>query len=125
MTTTAEIHMPKVDAATARLASEQLALVLLAKLLDHRLPFTVAAGAAVRSLDLLRNIASGFIGHEAAIAISLDAQNDWTHVYGSMADYEKDPVAQGILHFAISVEALVAELMNAATGKTLDAKLLH
>ena len=125
MNPTAEINMPKLDADTARMISEKLALVLTAKLLDHRLPFTVAAGAACRALDLLRNAATGMIDAQAAMAISLVAEANWAQVYASLSEAETACAEQRVPHFIISVEALFAELVRCATGNTLDAKLLN
>jgi hypothetical protein len=121
----AETIVPDLDARTAKLAAEQLALVLQVRLLDKGVKFEEAAVAAIRSIPALRDVAVGVLDHETAIAVDLGPERGRVKLYGSMAAAAEDPELMRHRHVVFLAGQIVGDLIETANGKVLDARVIN
>lgn len=127
MTTSNQIEtiVPDLDARTAKLAAEQLALVLQVRLLDKGVVFEEAARAAIRAIPALRDVAVGVLDHETAIAVDLGPERGQVKLYASMDAAAEDPDLMRHRHVVFLAGQIVGDLIETARGNTIDARTIN
>ena len=126
MTETTEIHTPALDAKTAKIAAEQLALVLQVRLLDKGVSFAEAAAAAIRAIPALRDVAIGITDHQTAIAVDLGPERGGqVKLYASMDAAAADRELMRHRHVVFLAGQIIGDLIETARGKTIDARTIN
>jgi hypothetical protein len=122
----AETIVPDLDARTAKLAAEQLALVLQVRLLDKGVKFEEAARAAIRAIPALRDVAIGITDHQTAIAVDLGPERGGqVKLYASMDAAAEDPDLMRHRHVVFLAGQIVGDLIETARGNTIDARTIN
>lgn len=129
MTTSTQISetiVPDLDARTAKLAAEQLALVLQVRLLDRGVPFDEAARAAIRALPSLRDGVTGMLDHDDVIAIDLgEERGGRVKIFENMEAAAADLDLARHRHVAFEIGSVIADLITVAKGKTVDVRSIN
>lgn len=122
MSSAAEIKTPKTTPEIARIAAEQMALMLQVRLLDKGVKFEEAAKAAIRAVPTFRDVAIGMVEHTDVVAIDLgDERGGMVKIYPNMEAAVADRELARHRHVAVQCGDVLADVLQAAQGKIIDA----